>query len=209
VTAALNANDAGLARIAGVHLRIPDLPDQAARDRLEAEDIFIKSIDRGSAARALGAAPPNPGVTAEGNESLQFGRIETIHKASPDDPKHPGWPAGTEGGRGGQFRPKDASELTQKVKSLIARRALRTGLLAALRVGLEGSANLIRVSMSPQTCSWRQILPARSSNSGSSPLTLPPHSISSRTVPTPWRTFKSHRKITSNFLAMMNSTRPN
>jgi hypothetical protein len=70
-------------------------------------------------------------------------RIERIHKASPDDPKHPGWPAGTEGGRGGQFRPKDASELTQKVKSLIARRALRTGLLAGLRVGLEGSANLI------------------------------------------------------------------
>ncbi|MGC2122178.1 MAG: hypothetical protein WA652_04935 [Xanthobacteraceae bacterium] len=55
----------------------------------------------------------------------------------------PGWPAGTEGGRGGQFRPKDASELTQKVKSLIARRALRTGLLAGLRFGLEGLANLI------------------------------------------------------------------
>ena len=68
---------------------------------------------------------------------------ESVHKASPDDPKHPGWPAGTEGGRGGQFRPKDASELTQKVKSLIARRALRTGLLADLRVGLEGLANLI------------------------------------------------------------------
>jgi len=143
VTAALNANDPGLARIAAVHLRIPDLPDQAARDRLEAEDILIKSIDRGSAARALQAAPLHPGVAAEGNESLLFDRIERIRKASPDDPKHPGWPAGTEGGRGGKFRPKDASELTQKVKSLIARRALRTGLLAALRVGLEGLANLI------------------------------------------------------------------
>jgi hypothetical protein len=54
-----------------------------------------------------------------------------------------GWPAGTEDGRGGQFRPKDASELTQKVKSLIARRALRTGLLAALRIGIEGLGNLI------------------------------------------------------------------
>src|ERR1700728_4822880 len=67
------------------------------------------------------------------------------HKASPDDPKHPGWPAGTEGGRGGQFRPKDASDLTQRVKSLIARRALRTGLLAGLRVGLEALGNLIPV----------------------------------------------------------------
>ena len=142
VAAALNANDPGLARIAAVHLRIPDLPDQAARDRLEAEDILIKSIGRDSAPRALQAAPLNPGVAAS-NESSLLDLIERIHKASPDDPKHPGWPAGTEGGRGGQFRPKDASELTQKVKSLIARRALRTGLLATLRIGLEGLGNLI------------------------------------------------------------------
>src|SRR4029077_1887117 len=31
VASALNANDQALARIAAVHLRIPDLPDQAAR----------------------------------------------------------------------------------------------------------------------------------------------------------------------------------
>jgi hypothetical protein len=35
----------------------------------------------------------------------------TVHssllKASPDDPEHPGWPAGTPDGRGGKFRPKD------------------------------------------------------------------------------------------------------
>jgi hypothetical protein len=31
-------------------------------------------------------------------------------KASPDDPKHPGWPAGTPDGRGGKFRPKDGDE---------------------------------------------------------------------------------------------------
>lgn len=30
-------------------------------------------------------------------------------KAAVDDPKHPGWPAHTPGGKGGQFRPKDAS----------------------------------------------------------------------------------------------------
>jgi hypothetical protein len=28
-------------------------------------------------------------------------------KAGTDDPEHPGWPAGTPGGRGGKFRPKD------------------------------------------------------------------------------------------------------
>jgi|SRR5579862_6474195 len=143
VATALNANDPGLARIAAVHLRIPDLPDRAARDRLEAEDVLIKSIDWASAPLALGAAPLTPGSAADDNELFFLDTAESIHKASPDDPKHPGWPAGTEGGRGGQFRPKDASELTQKVKSLIARRALRIGLLAALRVGLEGLANLI------------------------------------------------------------------
>lgn len=142
VMTAMNANDPGFARIAAVHLRIPDLPDQAARDRLEAEDTLIKSIDRHSARHAL-KAPLNPDSAAYGRESLLLDATERIHKANPDDPKHPGWPAGTEGGRGGQFRPKDASELTQKVKSLIARRALRTGLLAGLRVGLEGLANLI------------------------------------------------------------------
>ena len=30
-----------------------------------------------------------------------------LHKAGPDDPVHPGWPAGTSDHRGGQFRPKD------------------------------------------------------------------------------------------------------
>ncbi|RBP15451.1 hypothetical protein DFR50_1087 [Roseiarcus fermentans] len=29
-----------------------------------------------------------------------------VEKASPDDPKHPGWPKGEPNGRGGQFRPK-------------------------------------------------------------------------------------------------------
>ncbi len=143
VTAALNANDPGLARIAAVHLRIPDLLDHAARDRLEAEDILIKSIVRDSAALVSDAVRPDPDGASFGHESFLPDPTDRVYKASPDDPKHPGWPAGTEGGRGGQFRPKDASELTQKVKSLIARRALRTGLLAGLRVGLEGLANLI------------------------------------------------------------------
>ncbi len=80
VAAALNANDQCLARIAAVHLHIPDLPDRSARDGLEAEDILIK------------CANTDP---------------HEIHKASPDDPKHPGWPAGTLGGIGGEFRPKE------------------------------------------------------------------------------------------------------
>jgi hypothetical protein len=122
VAAALNANDPCLARIAAVHLRIPDLLNRAARESMEAEDILIKFADR--------------------NPALQS---REIHKASPDDPKHPGWPAGTEGGLGGKFRPKDGSEaaITQEIKDRITRRELRIGLLAALHIGVEAAANLI------------------------------------------------------------------
>src|ERR1700722_10832026 len=42
VASALNANDQCLARIAAVHLRIPELPSSAARAALAAEDTLIK-----------------------------------------------------------------------------------------------------------------------------------------------------------------------
>lgn len=118
VASALNANDPCLARIAAVHLRIPDLPGRTARDDMEAEDILIKSADSEPALH---------------------------YKASPDDPKHPGWPAGTPGGRGGKFRPKGGSTtaLTQLVKDLVTRREMRTNLIAGLHVGLEALGNLI------------------------------------------------------------------
>ncbi len=122
VAAALNANDPCLARIAAVHLRIPDLPDQSARDSLEAQDILIK------------CANANP---------------REIRKASPDDPKHPGWPAGTPGGLGGKFRPKTDAEISQEAKGrlirIAARRALRTGVGGISRLGVEAAANLIPI----------------------------------------------------------------
>jgi hypothetical protein len=122
VAAALNANDPCLARIAAVHLRIPDLPNTAARASLEAEDFLIKRADANSGPH-----------------------LYEIHKASPDDPKHPGWPAGTEGGIGGEFRPKDGSAtvITQQVSERIARRKLRLNLTAAMHIGVEALANLI------------------------------------------------------------------
>src|SRR5580704_6304398 len=118
VASALNANDQGLARIAAVHLRIPDLPETAARDAMEAEDLLIKYVRQ----REL---------------------THEIRKASSDDPKHPGWPAGTEGGRGGQFRPKGGSDavIAQDIKERIARikarLALRIEALAVLRLAAE------------------------------------------------------------------------
>jgi hypothetical protein len=118
VASALNANDQALARIAAVHLRIPDLPDRAARNAMEAADVLIKYMRRRELAHE-------------------------IRKASPDDPKHPGWPAGTEGGRGGQFRPKDGAEaviaqdVIERIQRIKARRALRTEALAVLRLAAE------------------------------------------------------------------------
>jgi hypothetical protein len=130
VACALNANDQCLARIAAVHLQIPDLPSQAMRDAMEAEDSLIKNAERKETA-------------AESTSD--------IRKASPDDPKHPGWPAGTPGGRGGKFRPKDGSrvETAQEIKirlmRLTLRHALRLVLLSILRLGGEAAANFIPI----------------------------------------------------------------
>jgi hypothetical protein len=64
----LNANDPCLARIAAVHLKIPDLPSSAVRDALEAEDSLIKyardeggGSDWNPALHPRAGAPPNPG----------------------------------------------------------------------------------------------------------------------------------------------------
>ncbi|MFZ3357490.1 MAG: hypothetical protein WA177_01905 [Xanthobacteraceae bacterium] len=89
VATALNANDPGLARIAAVHLRIPELPDQAARNRLEAEDILIKSIDRVFAAYTSGAVRADPDGAAFGYKPFPLDPTDKVYKASPDDPKHP------------------------------------------------------------------------------------------------------------------------
>jgi hypothetical protein len=69
VASALNANDQCLARIAAVHLKIPDLLNPAMRDALAAEDSLIKYGRDGSAAAAnwnpalhpRTGMPPNPG----------------------------------------------------------------------------------------------------------------------------------------------------
>jgi hypothetical protein len=41
--------------------------------------------------------------------ALQDKDERLLGKAAADDPEHPGWPAGTSGGKGGQFRPKDSA----------------------------------------------------------------------------------------------------
>jgi hypothetical protein len=91
VARALNANDQCLARIAAVHLRIPDIPDRAARDAMEATDVIIKyARDEGGgdgnwnpALHPRTGTPPNPGWFAptEGSGESFSGRT-----AQNDDP---------------------------------------------------------------------------------------------------------------------------
>lgn len=55
-----------------------------------------------------------------------------LAKASPDDPKHPGWPAGSPDGKGGPFMPKDDT-LPESKDAKIGRLAARRGIRAILR----------------------------------------------------------------------------
>jgi hypothetical protein len=84
VAAALNADDQCLARIAAVHLRIPDLPNKAARDDMEAQDVLLKSVDWNPDLHPRTGTPPNPGWFAltggAGDES------SSTRTAQNDDP---------------------------------------------------------------------------------------------------------------------------
>jgi len=46
VARALNSGDPCMARVAAVHLRLPDLPSLTARDAMEVEDLLIKYAKR-------------------------------------------------------------------------------------------------------------------------------------------------------------------
>ena len=45
-----------------------------------------------------------------GADATDESKAQALAKASPDDPEHPGWPAGTPGGLGGKFRPKEGGD---------------------------------------------------------------------------------------------------
>ena len=82
VASALNANDPGLARIAAVHLRIPDVPSLTARDEMEAVDILIKSADWNPALHPRTGTSPNPGWFAPSGTEQR----SPVHVAQNDTP---------------------------------------------------------------------------------------------------------------------------
>jgi hypothetical protein len=98
VASALNANDQGLARIAAVHLRVPDLPDRAARDRMEAADVLIKYArdeaggrDWNPALHPRAGTPPIPAGSRRRvvptQNRLQFERRRTSTRLSVQTPR--------------------------------------------------------------------------------------------------------------------------
>jgi hypothetical protein len=84
VARALSANDQCLARIAAVHLRIPDIPDRTARDAMEAADILTKyARDEGGdsnwnpALHPRTGTPPNPGWFAPTGDGVESSPVRT------------------------------------------------------------------------------------------------------------------------------------
>jgi hypothetical protein len=93
VARALNTDDQCLARIAAVHLRIPDIPDRAARNAMEATDVLIKyTRDEGSGGDSSWnpelhprtGTPPNPGWFAPTEDSAH--ELPSVRTAQNDDP---------------------------------------------------------------------------------------------------------------------------
>jgi hypothetical protein len=93
-----------------------------------------QAIARGDLAKSRALGVPDVITTIEDRPLRRLALVECmLAKASPDDPKHPGYPAGTEGGVGGQFMPKDKSpDALQDLKRLKALREFRAAAQAAL-----------------------------------------------------------------------------
>jgi hypothetical protein len=91
VARALNADDQCLARIAAVHLRIPDIPDRTARDAMEAMDAFVKyARDESGGDGAWNPAlhprtgtPPNPGWFAPTEGAGESSPVRTAQNNNP------------------------------------------------------------------------------------------------------------------------------
>ncbi len=84
------------------------------RDHLGLDPYANPAADRPMVLTPTGYVPieANAGVGGEGGGVSAQSTSAPIKKAAADDPKHPGWPAGTPDGKGGQFRPKDGGDLS-------------------------------------------------------------------------------------------------
>ena len=135
-----------------------------------------RALNEGDLARAMIATTQMRLPYLDAEQARRAARAEVLRKAAADDPDHPGWPAATPGGKGGQFRPKDATaeavkrkrrekteeELREYFNRRLIREALRRILTPArvLRLSGETAANAIPVVTSQRTSPWRRTSPA-------------------------------------------------
>lgn len=138
VAAALNADDRCLACIAAVHLRIPDLPDFLARDRMEAEDALIKYA-RGEepdpewdpAKHPRTGTAPNPGWFAPRDGADNEGA--PVRTAENEEPNK----------RTDAKRPR---ERELRIMRQTMRRALRIAVMRVLRMGTKAAGELVPIN---------------------------------------------------------------
>jgi len=102
----------------------------------EACDKADQAIARGAFETARKFGVPDVISTIENPALRRLALVECfLAKASPDDPLHPGYPAGAPDGRGGQYMPKDKSaDTVQELRRLKALREFRAAAQAAMVV---------------------------------------------------------------------------
>jgi hypothetical protein len=121
------------------------------RDALGLDPYDNAAADRPMVLTATGFVPIEANAGGEGrnagpgtaNGKMQFVK-PALGKASVDDPEHPGWPAGTSGGRGGKFRPKDGAAASQGdgMSSVNSSDAVNSGPEAPKRYAVRDTATL-------------------------------------------------------------------
>lgn len=122
--------------------------------------VVSRAINEGNLALAMIATTQLGLPCLEEDEARRAMAVVAMSKAAAGDPKHPGWPAGTEGGRGGQFCPKDESNAEAKgtvehpLPRLVARRAIRVA-LRKIHTNTITSSSRARKEISLQSCCIR------------------------------------------------------
>jgi hypothetical protein len=114
------------------------------------------ALNDGNLARAMIATQLLHLPYLDETEAVRAASAEAMSKASVNDPKHPGWAAGTQGSLGGKFRPKNGEigEAAKKavegrLRRLVLRRAIRAALRRLmtwrrlLRLGGEAASNVV------------------------------------------------------------------
>jgi hypothetical protein len=82
--------------------------DNAAADRpMVLTATGYVPIEANAGGEGKGADAGSAGANGQTANAVKPSAKPAFGKASADDPEHPAWPAGTSGGRGGKFRPKD------------------------------------------------------------------------------------------------------